>query len=74
MSCHRHHRRRGAWRDQSELDIYRRGTGRVRLLLNIGADPNERVTPIRVDWTPLALWRATACVDGATVVTGGRRS
>ena len=33
----------------------RRGTSRVRLLLNIGADPNDRITLFGVDWPPLAL-------------------
>jgi ankyrin repeat protein len=32
-----------------------RSANRVRLLLNIGADPNERVTADWVDWTPVAL-------------------
>ena len=48
----------------------RRATGHVRLLVNIGADPNERVTPDWVDWTPLALamqqtwsWTARVLLD-----------
>jgi ankyrin repeat protein len=48
----------------------RRSANPVRLLLNLGADPNERVTPDWVDWTPVALaignnqpWMLRALLD-----------
>jgi ankyrin repeat protein len=53
------------------------GTSRVRLLLNIGADPNERITLFEVDWTPLALvvarghsWMARVLLEGGADPNG----
>lgn len=41
---------RGPYRAASEPQL-----GRVRTLIRIGADPNERATPDGGDWTPLGL-------------------
>ena len=46
--------------------------GRVRLLLFLGADPNERLTTGGVDWTPLGLAIATKDRDVARqLIFGG---